>query len=69
LSFCGNLDNKDIRHISDDHSRVITKDKLLLIYRKATKDPYSFMVIDKTAPHLPMRYRKCFDHLILDQML
>jgi len=59
--FFGNMNNKDIRHISDNHSRDITKDKLELIYREATKGPYSFMVIDKTA-HLSMRYRKCFDN-------
>jgi len=44
FGFFRNLDNKDIRHISDNHSRDITKDKLELIYREATKDPHSFMI-------------------------
>ena len=60
--FFGNLDNKDIRHITDDHAKGITKEEMESIYREATKDPYNFMVLDKTAKHLPLRYRKCFDH-------
>jgi len=39
LSFFGNVDNKDIRHISDDRSGDITNEKLELIYREATKVP------------------------------
>jgi len=34
FAFSGNLNNKDIRHISDEHSRDITKDKLKLIIEK-----------------------------------
>ena len=60
--FFGNLDNKDIRHISDDHAKDITRLEMESIYREATRDPYSFMVLDKTAKHKPLRYRKCFDH-------
>ena len=60
--FFGNLDNKDIRHITDNHAKGITKEEMESIYREATKDPYNFMVLDKTAKHLPLRYRKCFDH-------
>jgi len=59
--FFGNLDNKDIRYIADDHAKGITRKQMEAIYRKATEDLYSFMVLDKTAKHIPLRYRKCFD--------
>ena len=59
--FFGNLDNKDIRHITDDHAKDLNREQLESIYREATKDPYNFMVLDKTAKHTPLRYRKCFD--------
>ena len=60
--FFGNLDNKDIRHITDDHAKGITREKMEEIYCKATENSYSFLVLDKTAKHTPLRYRKCFDH-------
>ena len=62
FAFFGNLDNKDIGHISDDHAKDITRLEIELIYHKTTKDPYSFMVLDKTAYHKPLCYRKYFDH-------
>ena len=62
FAFFGNLDNKDIRHISDDHAREITRLEMKSIYREATKDLYSFMVLDITAQHKPLRYRKYLDH-------
>ena len=64
--FFGNLDNKDIRHISDDHSKGITRDQMESIYREATKDPYNFMVLDKTTKHMPLMYRKGFDKFWLE---
>ena len=58
----GNLCNKDIRHIIDDHAKQISKMEMESIYHEATKDPYSYMVLDKTTKHKPLMYRKCFDH-------
>ena len=60
--FFGNLDNKDIRHICDDHAKDVTRKEMDNIYREATKEPYSFMVLDKTAKHKSLRYRKCFNY-------
>ena len=62
FAFFGNLDNKDIRHISDDHAKDIARLEMESIYREAAKDPYSVMVSDKAAQHKPLRYRKGFDH-------
>ena len=42
----GNLDNKDIRHICDDHSKGISKEEIQRIYSEATSEPYSFVVLD-----------------------
>ena len=57
----GGLDNKDVRHISDDLSKDIGRDKFGNIYREATSEPYDFMVVDKTSKHIPEMYRKKFD--------
>ena len=62
FGFFGNLDNKDMRHISEDHAKDITRLEMESISSEATKDQYSFMVLDKTAQNKPLRYRKCFDH-------
>ena len=57
----GNLDNKDIRHICDDHAKGIPRKRLELMYKEATEAPYSFMVLDKTKGG-PLMYRKGFDN-------
>ena len=58
FAFFRNLDNKDIRHICDDHAKDITRFEMESICREAINDPYSFMVLDKRAQHKPLRYRK-----------
>ena len=57
----GNLDNKDIRQLADDHSCGVTKDEFKQIYHEAVSDKYSFLVIDKTTKCIPQMYRKRFD--------
>ena len=34
------LDNRDIRHIADDHSSSISREEFTDVYRKATCEPY-----------------------------
>lgn len=57
----GGLDNKDIRHISDDQCKNISRNEFKKIYDEATTEPFSFMTIDKTSKHLPEMYRKKFN--------
>ena len=57
----GGFDNRDIREICRDNNRDITCDELEKLYRDATAEPHSFLVIDKTADNMPERYRKRFD--------
>ena len=57
----GGLDNKDIRHISDDLSKNIGRQEFGRIYREAISEPYSFMTVDKTSKYIPEMYRKRFD--------
>ena len=61
--FClyGNLDNKDIRFIANDHAKSLTGEKLVDVYKLITVEPYNFLVIDKTSKHLPEMYRKNFN--------
>ena len=61
----GGLDNKDIRHISDDLSKDIGREEFGRIYRESTSEPYSFMTIDKTSKYIPEMYRKKFDGFYL----
>ena len=57
----GNLDNKDVRHICDDHAKGLPRKQLELMYKDATDEPYSFMVLDKTSKVGPLMYRKGFN--------
>ena len=61
------LDNKDIRSIADDHKNSITREEFEDIYRKATEDPFSFMLLDKTAKHIPEMYRRNFNKFYIPQ--
>lgn len=54
----GGLDNKDIRHIADDMCKNISRKDFEDIYGKATAEPFSYMVVDKTAKYVPEMYRK-----------
>ena len=56
-----NLDNRDVRTIAHDQCQGLKKSEFERIYRSATEEPYSFMLIDRTAKTLPERYRKGFD--------
>ena len=60
--FFENLDNKDISHIPIDHAKDITRKELGSIYHEATEKPNDFKVLDKTAKHKSLHYRKCFDN-------
>lgn len=65
----GNLDNKDIRQIADDHCRGISREDFKSIYQEATDEPFSFMVLDKTTKYVPQMFRKRFDGFYLDKVL
>jgi len=55
------FDNRDIDEICKDNCKGISHSELKQIYREATAEPHSFLVIDKTARHVPQMYRKGFD--------
>ncbi|EDV19111.1 uncharacterized protein TRIADDRAFT_62444 [Trichoplax adhaerens] len=57
----GGLDNRDIRNITEDHAKGISKSEFKNIYIEATEQPYTFMVIDKNTKYIPEIYRKGFD--------
>ena len=54
----GGFDNRDIREMCSDNSRGISRHDLEQLYRDATAERHSFLVIDKTADTLPECYRK-----------
>ena len=58
-------ENKDIRQTADDHSNGINNKEFADIYRKASCEPYSFMLLDKTSNHIPEMYRCGFDKFYL----
>ena len=59
------FDNRDIKEICKDNCKGITREELGDLYLKATEDPHSFFVIDKTSDNIPERYRKGFDCLYI----
>ena len=61
------LDNKDIQQIADDHSNTTSNEKLADIYRKASCESYSFMLLDKMSNHIPEMYRCRFDKFYLPE--
>ena len=61
------LDNKDIRQTADDHSNTISNEEFADIYRKASCELYSFMLLDKTSNHIPEMYRCGFDKFYLPE--
>ena len=61
------LDNRDIRHIADDHGSSISREEFTDVYRKATCEPYTFMLLDKTSKHVPEMYRCGFDKFYLPE--
>ena len=59
------LDNKDITSIANDQRNSITREEFEDIYRAATEEPFSFMLVDKTSKHIPEMYRKNFDNFYI----
>ena len=54
------INNKrELQNIPINHSADIDYNDFLKIYRKCTKEPYSFLTIDTTLPASnPLRFRK-----------
>ena len=65
--FFHGLDNRDIQYIADDLSSSISRVEFTDVYRKATCEPYSFMLLDKTSKHVPEMYRCGFDKFYLPE--
>jgi len=61
-----NVDNRDIRLITNDHAKALDGKGRVDIYEKATELPYNFMVIDKTSKYPPEMYRKNFDGFYIE---
>ena len=57
------LDNRDVMNIASDHAQGVNKEVFKNIYNEATTEPYNFMCLDKTARHMPDKYRRNFDGL------
>ena len=51
---------KELIEIAKDHTTDINNDKFKEIYREATKDPYSVLVIDLKTQDPKMKYKKNF---------
>ena len=52
---------RELQQIAINHSADIDYKNFLKIYRKCTKEPYSFLTIDTTLPaNNPMRFKKKF---------
>jgi hypothetical protein len=56
---------KEITQIASDHATTIEYDEFMKIYRKATEEPHTFLLIDKVSTELPLQYRKNFDCLYI----
>ena len=61
LSNNENHNKRELQQIAINHSADIDYKNFLKIYRKCTKEPYSFLTIDTTLPaNNPMRFKKKF---------
>ena len=58
------INNKrELQNIAVNHSANIDYKDFMKIYRKCTKEPYSFLAIDTTLPASnPLRFRKKLFH-------
>ena len=54
------INNKrELQNIAINHSADIDYNNFVKIYRKCTREPYSFLTIDKTLPAgRPLRFKK-----------
>ena len=51
--------NRELQNIAINHSADIDYKEFMKIYRKCTREPYSFFTIDTTLPSSnPLRFRK-----------
>ena len=57
-------DKKELRSIADSHSTRVSFNEFQDLYREIMDEPFSFMVIDKVSPHLPLHLRKKWDGLL-----
>ena len=51
---------KELHNIAINHLADIDYKDLVKIYRKCTREPYSFLTIDKTSASDPRKFRKTF---------
>lgn len=59
-------DKKELRSIADSHSSRVEFKDFMRVYRAAMSEPFSFLVIDKNAHHLPTHLRKGWDGLLVN---
>jgi ribosomal silencing factor RsfS len=57
---------KELTEIAKDNTTDISHEEFLKIYRDATNEPYSFLVIDLKTQDPKMKYRKDFTIALTD---
>ena len=61
-------DRREVIELYKCHS-TMSKDEFIKIFYEATKDPFSFLLIDKTASaSSPLAYRKNFNYLLRERL-
>ena len=53
----------------DEFANLCTKEDFMDMYVRATKTPHSFMTVDMNASDPLLRFRKCFDTILLPETM
>ncbi len=62
-------DMSQLESMYDEFANLCTKEDFMDMYVRATKTPHSFMTVDMNASDPLLRFRKCFDTILLPETM
>ncbi len=62
-------DMSQLESMYDEFANLCTKEDFMDMYVRATKTPHSFMTVDMNASDPLLRFRKCFDTILLPETI
>lgn len=62
-------DMSQLESMYDEFANLCTKEDFMDMYKRATKNSHDFMTVDMNASDSLLRFRKCFDTILLPENL
>ena len=62
-------DMSQLESMYDEFANLCTKEDFMDMYKRACKTPHNFMTVDMNASDSLLRFRKCFDTILLPESL